>query len=1307
MAEKNSVWDDFTNQYGLSKTLRFELKPIGKTLEHVKKKENQEGLNLIKEDEKRAEDYKKVKEIIDKYHKEFIEKSLAEVKFEREDLKDFYETYEEIKNFRKDKTGDEYKDLRKELFKKQKNFRDQIRKGIEKVEYFKDLFSENLIKKRLMEWIEDKNHDELEIKKKLISKFQNWTTYFKGFQDNRKNVYSEKEIPTSIIYRIVHDNLPKFLDNVSKFEKLKKYFEEGLDFGTIEEDLKKELEYFKVKKLEEIFSLSNFNKCLNQSGIDAFKFILGGKNIEGEKEKIKGVNEYVNLFSQKKGDKKIRSLKMAPLFKQILSDRESASFVLDKFEDDKEVIDDINKFHKELCEKDENQKNLFESIKESLESLKEDDLEKVYIKNDKSLTDISQFIFGHYYFIKDSLRYYCEEIKFPFKNKEKPTKKELDAIEEYIEKTNYFSVSELESCIKEYNKTLEEKKTEKENPVCDYFSDLKKKTFENKEIKILDNIKEKYEGVKEISDDAKNLKDNEEDVGKIKDFLDSISDLYRFVKPLYVSFRKKKNEEENQSDVLEKGRFYNEFDNKFEKLEEIISLYNKVRNYVTQKPYSVEKFKLNFENSTLAGGWDVNKETDNTAVLFKDKDLFYLGIMDKDHKNNIFKEIEESNGSDFYEKMVYRQIANPSKDVQNLMVIDGETKRKTGRKEGGVENIQLEDLKNKHLPNEINTIRINKNYLKSEESFNKKDLNKFIDYYKDRVKEYYSDFTFDFKPTDDYSDFNDFTNHIKYQAYKIIWQKIDKSYINELVDEGKLYLFKIWSKDFSKDSKGKKNLHTLYWEMLFDEENLKNIVYKLNGKAELFYRKKSIDAKITHPKNKPIKNKAPIKNEESKFKYDLIKDKRFTEDKFLFHCPITLNFKEKETGIPNDRFIETIRDNSDKINILSIDRGERHLAYYTLLDSKGKILCQKSFNVISDDSKRKVDYQKKLDDLQGDRNKARKNWKKIENIKELKEGYLSQVVHEISKLVIENNAIVVFEDLNFGFKRGRSKIEKQVYQKLEKTLIDKLNYLVFKDRPEKESGGLLKAYQLTSKFESFQKLGKQSGLIFYVPSHYTSKICPRTGFVNLLRPYYENKTKSQKFFKNFKSIKYNTEKEYFEFRFNYEDFGNIRNSFDKDWTVCSSGERLKRFRNKNNKWETEKINLNDELKRIFNENEIEFETGNELKEEICNKESAGFFKDLIDCLRLVLQMRNSEIGTDKDYFLSCVADENGKFFNSEEAKEDEPKNADANGAYNVGLKGLMILDKIKDSDEDKKPDLKIENKEFFEFVLDKIKRRVT
>ena len=60
------------------------------------------------------------------------------------------------------------------------------------------------------------------------------------------------------------------------------------------------------------------------------------------------------------------------------------------------------------------------------------------------------------------------------------------------------------------------------------------------------------------------------------------------------------------------------------------------------------------------------------------------------------------------------------------------------------------------------------------------------------------------------------------------------------------------------------------------------------------------------------------------------------------------------------------------------------------------------------------------------RNEARKSWKEIGKIKEIKEGYLSQVIHEISKLVLKYNAIIVMEDLNYGFKRGRFKVERQV-----------------------------------------------------------------------------------------------------------------------------------------------------------------------------------------------------------------------------------------------------------------------------------------
>ena len=53
--EHNMKFQDFTHLYPLSKTLRFELKPIGKTLDHIESK------NFLHQDKQRAEDYKKVK----------------------------------------------------------------------------------------------------------------------------------------------------------------------------------------------------------------------------------------------------------------------------------------------------------------------------------------------------------------------------------------------------------------------------------------------------------------------------------------------------------------------------------------------------------------------------------------------------------------------------------------------------------------------------------------------------------------------------------------------------------------------------------------------------------------------------------------------------------------------------------------------------------------------------------------------------------------------------------------------------------------------------------------------------------------------------------------------------------------------------------------------------------------------------------------------------------------------------------------------------------------------------------------------
>ena len=66
-------------------------------------------------------------------------------------------------------------------------------------------------------------------------------------------------------------------------------------------------------------------------------------------------------------------------------------------------------------------------------------------------------------------------------------------------------------------------------------------------------------------------------------------------------------------------------------------------------------------------------------------------------------------------------------------------------------------------------------------------------------------------------------------------------------------------------------------------------------------------------------------------------------------------------------------------------------------------------------------------------------------------------------------------------------------------------------------------------------------------------------------------------------------------------------------------------------------------------------------------------------------------------------DEDGTCFDSRTADSKYPQNADANGAYHIGLKGLMLLDKIDGWDfaAKNKVDLKITNQEWYKFVQER------
>lgn len=759
-----------------------------------------------------------------------------------------------------------------------------------------------------------------------------------------------------------------------------------------------------------------------------------------------------------------------------------------------------------------------------------------------------------------------------------------------------------------------------------------------------------------------------------KNYLDAVNDLLRFIKPLLGRG--------NETD--KDANFYGEFAFLTDCLFAIVPLYNEVRNYLTQKPYSTEKFKLNFRGSTLLNGWDKNKEKDNLGVILRKEGKYFLAIMNKKH-NTLFTEgkLQQHTGGECYEKMEYKLIPG-SKMLPKVFF-----------SKKGISTFQ---------PSEELLLNYRIGTYKKGEKFNLEHLHKLIDFYKHSiaVHEDWSKFDFHFSDTSSYRDISGFYKEVEQQGYKLTFRNVSVSYINRLVEEGKLYLFQIYNKDFSEYSKGTPNLHTLYWKMLFDPENLKDVVYKLSGEAEVFFRKKSLDVSHpTHPKNEPIEKKNKNnKGEKSLFSYDLIKDRRFTVDKFQFHVPITMNFKGEQGDRVNQMVQSYVRNNKG-LNVIGIDRGERNLLYLVVINEHGEILEQFSLNEIRNaynGKEHKIDYHTLLEERSKKRQDARQSWQTIEGIKDLKTGYLSQVIHVITQLMVKYNAIVVLEDLNFGFKSSRQKFEQSVYQQFERKLIDKLNFLVNKKAAPNEVGGLLNAYQLTAPLGNSRKMGKQNGFLFYVPAWHTSKIDPRTGFVNLLDTRYENVAKAKEFFAKFASITYNPEKKWFEFALDYKAFGNRADGSRTKWTICSYGERIETFRNpeNNNQWDTKTVPLTERLTELFSNYGINFTTN--LKEQILNQTDKAFFVALLGALRLTLQLRNSRKSTGEDFLFSPVADEKGRFFDSRKANDNEPKDADANGAYHIALKGLWVLDTIRNTEEGKNPKLAITNKEWLSFA---------
>jgi len=1223
--------DNLTNKYPLSKTLRFRLIPVGKTMEHFT------ANRCLEVDEQRAEDYKAAKKIMDRRHRAFIEQVLQGLSLRG--VEEYAELY-----YSSEKSDSD----RKRMYSLADDLRSQIAVAFTRHADFTALRPYDMVSDGLTDYVDGDSEAD------IIENFRGFTSYFTGFHENRQNLYSAEDKHTSVAARCISENLPRFLDNAKNFKQIY----DALPAENIAA-LSKNFMSLCSSDISVFFKPENFSFFLSQQQIDKYNTLIGGYTME-DGTKIQGINEYVNMHNQI-CDRSARLPLLVPLYQQLLGDHTTASFVADQFTTDAELLYALNGLFNAEGEGGMDLYKTLHTLQDLMTALSQQDVSRIYMKSGAAVSDLSLALCGDRAAIADAWNSTYDGQNM--QKKPKNMTKYLAARNAAYKKVKSYSLSDLQALC---NRATE-RKADVLNYICSHFAEAKA------------SVNIMYTAAAGVlnrpAGNSKALMQDTDAVARIKDLLDSIKAVSHVVLPLLGSGL------ETDRDEL----FYSQFIPCCDVLTEVNRLYDRVRNYLTQKPYSDEKIKLNFGNPSFLGGWSAGFEKQYSSCLFRSGNDIFLGVMDKGHKSAFGDFPAPKNAEDMFEKMEYRQMASPSKDIPCLMVIDGVTVRRVGKKEKtgphAGENLLLEDLKNTHLPPEINRIRKARSFSINSENFSKADLTAYIDYYKARVSEYNSAFTFTFKPSEEYANFAEFTDHVDSQAYQVKFVPVSKQHIDLLVDTGALYLFRLYNKDFSADSKGRPNLHTLYFRMLFDERNLKDIHYQLCGGAEMFYRKASIsdENKILHPANQAVKNKNPLnKKGESTFTYDLVKDRRYTEDQLFLHLPVALNGNSEGKKNINLDVRETLRE-AGGTNVIGISRGEHDLLYICVIDRFGEVLEQESLNIVDSgtaETPNKHDYKALLTRLDEEKRDAQRAWQSAKNSKEIKTGYLSQVVNKVCNLVVKYDAVIAMEDMNHGKNKGAYQLQNDVYKAFEKMLIDKLNFFVLKGADIDAPGGLLNAYQLTNKFESFQKLGRQNGIIFYVSPGMTNNLDPVTGFIDFLRPRYTTEAAASEFFSFFDSIYYNAEENHFEFSFNYDMFPSGELSSRKAWKVCTKGTRINSYRNRyNNTVVHEELDITKEMKKLFKEYGIDYTAGN-LVDAIVKQGGKDFYMKLMRLLALTLQMRNQS-DTDS-YFISPVRSFDGVPYDSRRFPADAilPCAADGVTAYNMARKALLAVQMI-------------------------------
>lgn len=1241
------AFDSMTQLFPLSKTLRFRLVPMYETEKHIR----EDG--YLGNDKELAEDIVLMKAASDRIHKDFIETVLSKhrIKYLSENaldsIQEYYEaleiedpeerdlTLEEISTSLKAAIGQAF---RKEMYD-------------EKRTVLSALASEALLKELVPSNPLDDNE------KAALARTQKYTTFMRSYFTARDRLYDPEQKGHTIPNRTIDDNLPIHLANVRVFASLPRPIVEGAApvFAEVASSLD-------ARDVSEVFCVSAFSCLAAQSAIDAYNTLVGGISVD-EKTRIKGINELINEYKQQNPGQKVNKLKK--LKKQILTDRDTLSWIPKSYEDDekvKEVLRNLqDTFLKTVAPYGS------DAVGASLKAVGFPDQTGVWIEAGK-LDKYSNTAFGDWSIAQRCLKAAIRKTtpKGP-RMSDKGYEEKLTAI---FKKIKHFSGQEIVDAVREHGGL------EAENALGRYaYEKLHKPIAEAlKKYKDLDEYLTSMSGSEKLGQDGGPGEDNAR--SRIKSWLDVLIVACDAASVFSVPAGESM---DTDFETYVCGP-WQEF------RETLIPVYNSVRNYLTKKPYSMDKTRLMFGNPILLGGWDTDKEPDNRGLMFRKGKDIYLGILPS-HAKKLFTDGKGTEEGSALEKMEVKYLPNPFMMLPKVGIPKSDPKRYGASDEVIALNTGPKAVKD-YSPEEVALM---------------------VDFYKGVIaaNPAWKAFGFKFKETAEYRRLSEFFDDVTRQNYAVCFRGIGEDYVREAVAKGELFLFKLTCQDMSEAHHGKDENQTVLIRQALTE-GLAGSRVRLSGNAAIYFREASLEKKVTHPAGVTMQNKNPDNpNRTRTLAYDLYKDKRFMEDQFMLHIPVAIApnaDRYGETRI-NRRVQDIIRSNPG-MYVLGINRGERSLVNIAVTAPDGRIVEQRNLNVFDG-----FDYRRKLTEREKERNDDRQNWNAIREIKNLKAGYLSRVVGEIVRLQKKYGCVIAIERLDAEFKHGRQMFERNVYEQFERSLVGRFGLLMDSNDTDRTATAL----QLSSPGKTVEERNRygQNGVIFFVSPSWITKTDPLTGFANRINTHFSSVRDCEKLVTSFDSITFDEGKNRFVFTFTQQRVTPNRENGDpfRVWKVETNGERLAPV------WETEDgtvekdkfVRLTAEMRRLLDKEGVKYLDGGNIVPALIGRKET-FWKKFLDILRLTLTNNCWYPDTREFRIVSCTAGPDGKFYDSRTAPETMPKDADILAAWNIARKAHLILRNILEYDvenppigKNKKPippRTSVSDGEWFEFAQD-------